>query len=136
MLRPWYFFYPYFQQHIAWPHCSIMLRGHSILVICQGVSMYGGISGVQHILCCVFVLFVFVLCTLCCQFLWIIRFWLTVQYSLTSIYSKAIIIQQTKPYFLYNVLAIWLASHKKLNGNCHVLVRIIFSTTVLINLLQ
>jgi hypothetical protein len=28
-------------------------------------------SGVQHILRCVFVLFVFVLCTLCYQFLWI-----------------------------------------------------------------
>ena len=33
-------------------------------------------SGVQHILCCVFVLFVFVLCTLYCQFLWIVHFWL------------------------------------------------------------
>ena len=33
-------------------------------------------SGVQHILCCVFALFLFVLCTLCCQFLWIVRFWL------------------------------------------------------------
>ena len=31
-------------------------------------------SGVQHILCCVFVLFVFVLCILCCQFLWIVHF--------------------------------------------------------------
>ena len=30
--------------------------------------------GVQHILCCVFVLFFFVLCTLCCQFLWIVIF--------------------------------------------------------------
>ena len=29
-------------------------------------------SGVQHILCCVIVLFVFFLCTLCCQFLWIV----------------------------------------------------------------
>jgi hypothetical protein len=28
-------------------------------------------SGVQHILCCVFVFFV--LCTLCCRFLWILR---------------------------------------------------------------
>ena len=28
-------------------------------------------SGVQHILCCVFGLFFVVLCTLCCQFLWI-----------------------------------------------------------------
>jgi len=27
-------------------------------------------SDVQHILCCVFVLLFFVLCTLCCQFLW------------------------------------------------------------------
>ena len=33
-------------------------------------------SGVQHILCCVFVLFFFVLCILCCQFLWIVYFWL------------------------------------------------------------
>ena len=31
-------------------------------------------SDVQHILCCVFVLFFFVLCTLCCQFLWIVHF--------------------------------------------------------------
>jgi hypothetical protein len=32
-------------------------------------------SGVQHILCGVFVLFVFVLCTLFCRFLWIVHFW-------------------------------------------------------------
>ena len=31
-------------------------------------------SGVQHILCCVFVLFFFVLCILCCQFVWIVHF--------------------------------------------------------------
>ena len=30
-------------------------------------------GGVQHI-CCVFVLFLFVLCTLCCQFPWIVHF--------------------------------------------------------------
>jgi hypothetical protein len=30
-------------------------------------------SGVHHILCCVFALFFVVLCTLCCQFLWIAR---------------------------------------------------------------
>ena len=34
-------------------------------------------SGVQHILCYVFVLFVFLLCTLCCQFLWIFLFCLS-----------------------------------------------------------
>ena len=42
-------------------------------------------SGVQHILNCVFVLFVFVLCTLCCQFLWIVQFWFPLRYSLTFI---------------------------------------------------
>ena len=31
-------------------------------------------SGVQHILCCVFTLFFFVLCALCCHFLWIVHF--------------------------------------------------------------
>jgi len=40
-------------------------------------------SGIQHILRCVFVLFFFVLCTLCCQFLWIVYFWLPLRYSLT-----------------------------------------------------
>jgi len=28
-------------------------------------------SGGQHILCCIFAMFVSVLCTLCCRFLWI-----------------------------------------------------------------
>jgi len=31
-------------------------------------------SSVQHMLCFVLVLFVFILCTLCCQFLWIVIF--------------------------------------------------------------
>ena len=30
-------------------------------------------SDLQHILCCVFALFFFVLCTLCYQFLWIVH---------------------------------------------------------------
>ena len=42
-------------------------------------------SGVQHILCCVFVLFFFVLCTLCCQVLWIVHLWLAFRCSLTFI---------------------------------------------------
>jgi len=71
-------------------------------------------SGIRHILCCVFALFFFrlvypmlpvsldcpfwiapsvfynvylscVLCTLCCQFLWIVYFWLPLQYSITFI---------------------------------------------------
>ena len=31
-------------------------------------------SGVKNILCCMFVLIFFVLCTLCCQFIWIVHF--------------------------------------------------------------
>jgi len=40
-------------------------------------------SGVKHILHCVFVLFFFVLCALCCQYLWIVHFLLSLRYSLT-----------------------------------------------------
>ena len=47
-------------------------------------------SGVQHILCCVFVLFIFVLCTLCCQFLWIVHLLFTLRYSLTFIWKHSI----------------------------------------------
>ena len=42
-------------------------------------------SGVQHILCCVFVLFVFVLCTIWCQCLWIVHWWLSFRCSPTFI---------------------------------------------------
>ena len=41
--------------------------------------------GVQHILCCIFVLSFFVLCTLCYQFLWIVHFLRHFRYSLTFI---------------------------------------------------
>jgi hypothetical protein len=43
--------------------------------------------GVQHILCCVFALFFLVLCTLCCQFFWIVHFLLAQQYF-TNVYFK------------------------------------------------
>ena len=43
-------------------------------------------SGVRQIYYCVFLLFFFVLCILCCQFLWMIHFWLPLRYSLTFIY--------------------------------------------------
>ena len=46
-------------------------------------------SGVQHILCRVFVLFFSVLCTLCCQFLWIFHFWLPLWYSPTFICTNS-----------------------------------------------
>jgi hypothetical protein len=40
-------------------------------------------TGVLHISCCVFVLFFFVLYTICCRFLFIINFLLSLRYSLT-----------------------------------------------------
>ena len=45
-------------------------------------------SGVQHIWCCVFVLFFFVLCGLCCQFLWIVLFLIA-----PSVFSNVYLIQ-------------------------------------------
>ena len=45
-------------------------------------------AGVQHTFCCVFVLFFFALCTLCCHFLWIVHFWLPLQYSLTFMFKS------------------------------------------------
>jgi len=48
-------------------------------------------SGVQHISCCVFVLFFLVLCTPCRHFLWIIHFWLPLRFSilLVLLYTTA-----------------------------------------------
>ena len=43
-------------------------------------------SGVQHILCCVFALLVFVLCTLCCQFLWIVHSFLIAPSVFSNVY--------------------------------------------------
>lgn len=40
------------------------------------------------VLCWIFVLFVFGLCTLCCQFIWIVHLWLILRYSLTFINKK------------------------------------------------
>jgi hypothetical protein len=48
-------------------------------------------NGDQHILCCVFILVVFVLCTLCSQFFWIAHFWLPLRYSLRFIYREGIV---------------------------------------------
>ena len=42
-------------------------------------------SGVEHLLCCSLVLFFFALCTLCCQFLWIVHVWVSLRYSLTFV---------------------------------------------------
>ena len=55
------------------------------IIFCLRCLCLFGYSGFQHILCCVFALFVCVLCTLYCQFLWIVHFCLALRYSLTFI---------------------------------------------------
>jgi hypothetical protein len=56
-------------------------------------------SGVQHILCCVFALFFFVLCILCFQFLWIVLLCLPLRYSLTFMYNV--------PLHIYSLPKLW-----------------------------
>ena len=48
-------------------------------------------SGVQHILCCVFVLFFFALCVLCYHFLMIFHLWLPLRGSLTFISKHSLL---------------------------------------------
>ena len=72
----------------AWKICSIRL---CLQLFVGGLMSYlrclclFAHSGVQHILCCAFVLFFFVLSALYCWFLWIVHFWLTIRCSLTFI---------------------------------------------------
>jgi hypothetical protein len=61
-------------------------------------------SGVQYRLCCVFVLSFFVLCTLCCQFLWIVHFWLPLS-MFSNIYSHICLkLNQLKSSYLLSIL--------------------------------
>ena len=53
-------------------------------------------SGVQHILCCVFVLFVFVLWNQCCLFLWVVLF-LFAPSVFSNVYFR-VMCQQVHPY--------------------------------------
>ena len=53
---------------------------------CDNVKNYCHISIVSNTYCVVF-LFFFVLCTLCCQFLWVVHFWLPLRYYLMFICS-------------------------------------------------
>jgi hypothetical protein len=63
-------------------------------------------SGVQHILCCVFVLFVFVLSILCCQFLWIVHLLLTLLFSLTFVYEISKV-RKLKRVIFFNLYFKW-----------------------------
>ena len=61
----------------AWKRCSIRLYLQLFvgeLMFYLRYSCLIAYSDVQHTICCDFALFFFVLCTLCCQFLWIFPF--------------------------------------------------------------
>jgi hypothetical protein len=62
-------------------------------------------SGVQYILCSCWVFwgcfFFFVLCTLCCQFLWIVLFWLPHPCSLTFIYTTCVLYFREVSVFMF-----------------------------------
>ena len=60
-------------------------------------------DGVQHILCCIFVLFFFVLCTLCCQCLWVVLFSFPLRYTLTFMHGVK------QQYFSYIVAVRFIA---------------------------
>ena len=60
----------------------IQMTKYVIRLVCLCLFVH---SGVQHILRCVFALFVFVLCTQCCQFLWFVHIGLPFRYSLKFI---------------------------------------------------
>ena len=60
-------------------------------------------SGVQDILRCVFAWFFFVLCTLCCQFLWIVHIWLPLFYSLTFIQMYGFVFLTTQGHYIFYV---------------------------------
>ena len=67
-----------------WHKCHILLFVGGLMSYLRYLCVLA-YSGVQHILGCVFVLFFVVLRTLCCQFLWLVHFWLPHRYSLTFI---------------------------------------------------
>ena len=65
---------------LRFPHKTMSL----LPVVCRRAHILFTLfsySGVQYILCCVFILFFFVFCTLCYQFHWIFHFWLPIRYS-------------------------------------------------------
>ena len=96
----------------AWILCSVRLYlqlflGGRMSYLCY-LCLFSH-SGVQHILCFVFALFFIVLCTLYCQFLWIVLFWLPlrIRYSLT--FNKYRHTNVTHPYnSAYNIYDIYV----------------------------
>ena len=70
------------------PHKSMFRLFVAGLMPCLRYLCLLACSGVKNILCCVFALFFFVLCILCCQFLWIVHFVLPLRCSLKFIWHS------------------------------------------------
>jgi hypothetical protein len=69
--------------------------------------------GVQHIVCCVFGLFSScVLYTLCCQFLWIVNFWLHLRYFLMFMQLVHGVYGLPLPFKVEDILHFFLLSTK------------------------
>jgi hypothetical protein len=68
---------------IVWWGQTNQLRSINVIWSCPIYDICVCLSRVVSILCCVFALFFFVLCTLCCLFLWIVYSKLPLRYSLT-----------------------------------------------------
>ena len=73
------FWVPYYNVRYDF-HIKTMFGSSLPPVVCRRVHIlftrFLTYSGVKYILCCVFALFAFVLCGICCQFLWIVHVWL------------------------------------------------------------
>ena len=67
------------KQCSVYPYLQLLVGVLMSYIICVCLRL---VCPMHIVLRCVFVLFVFVLCTRCCQFLWIVRFWLPLRYSL------------------------------------------------------
>ena len=94
-------YYVSLHSEFRYAFCIQTMFGSSLpLVICRRVHVLFTLfvySGVQHILCCVFVLFVFILCTLCCQFCFDFLIAL-------SVFSNVYVIRQDKKLTtMYNI---------------------------------
>jgi hypothetical protein len=85
-------------------HPVVCRRVHVLIAL----FVFFAYSGVQHILCSVFVLFVFVWCALCWQFFWIGHSWLPLRFSLTVIYRANAIFLSLNVFLNILVFVLWI----------------------------
>ena len=80
-------------------------RGHVLFTIYVFVAH----SGVQHIVRCVFVLFVFVFCAICCEFVWIVKIGLPLRISLKLICSVTTVLCFLFFWIVHSWLSVWFS---------------------------